>query len=76
MEISNFTEDELREYEAVMKYADVYNATIAYAKREADKSGFGRGVTQERKNVLKLIDQGYSLAQIKRMLSKKTAVCV
>ncbi|MCL2102230.1 MAG: Rpn family recombination-promoting nuclease/putative transposase [Fibromonadales bacterium] len=69
-EISNFNERELREYEAEMKYLDDYNATIAYA----DKSGFGRGVTQERKNVLKLIDQGYSLAQIKRMLSKKAAV--
>ena len=75
-EISNFTEDELRNYEAVMKYADVYNATIAYAKKEAfgegDKSGFGRGAT----HVLKLVDQGYSSAQIKRMLSKKAAVCV
>ena len=78
--ISNFNERELREYEADMKYLDDYNAAIAYAEREAfgkgDKSGFGRGVTQERKNFLKLIDQGYSLAQIKRMLSKKAAVHV
>ena len=70
--ISNFNERELREYEADMKYLDDYNAAIAYAEREADKSGFGRCATQ----VLKLIDQGYSLAQIKRMLSKKAAVHV
>ncbi|MDR2581810.1 MAG: Rpn family recombination-promoting nuclease/putative transposase, partial [Fibromonadaceae bacterium] len=31
---SNFTESELRDYEAAMKEVDVYNATIAYAKKE------------------------------------------
>ncbi|MDR2580650.1 MAG: Rpn family recombination-promoting nuclease/putative transposase [Fibromonadaceae bacterium] len=53
-EISNFTESELRDYEAAMKEIDVYNATIAYAKREGvlegfgrgEKAGFGRGVKQ------------------------------
>jgi predicted transposase/invertase (TIGR01784 family) len=48
--ISNFTESELRDYEASMKEIDVYNATIAYAKREGfgrgEKAGFGRGVKQ------------------------------
>ncbi|MDR2579755.1 MAG: hypothetical protein LBC85_02020, partial [Fibromonadaceae bacterium] len=46
-EFSNFTESELRDYEAAMKEIDVYNATIAYAKRESfgrgEKAGFGRG---------------------------------
>ena len=59
-EISNFNEDELREYEAIMKYADVYNATIAYAERQAEergfgkgeKYGFGKGVMQTVKNML------------------------
>ncbi|MDR2579985.1 MAG: hypothetical protein LBC85_03210, partial [Fibromonadaceae bacterium] len=49
-EFSNFTESELRDYEAAMKEIDVYNATIAYAKREGfgqgEKAGFGRGVKQ------------------------------
>ncbi|MCL2100524.1 MAG: Rpn family recombination-promoting nuclease/putative transposase [Fibromonadales bacterium] len=83
-EISNFTNRELCEYEADMKYLDDYNATITYAKREAfgegeksgfgkgDKSGFGRCAAQ----VVKLVDQGYSSAQIKRMLSKKAVVGV
>ena len=74
--ISNFNERELRKYEAIMKYEAVYNATIAYAERQAfgkgDKSGYGRCAAQ----VVELVDQGYSSAQIKRMLSKKVAVGV
>ena len=56
MEISNFTDRELREYEADMKYLDDYNATIAYAKRESfgegEKSGFGKGIMQTARNML------------------------
>jgi predicted transposase/invertase (TIGR01784 family) len=34
-EIAKFTEEELRSYEARMKYVDDYNATIEYAKKES-----------------------------------------
>jgi predicted transposase/invertase (TIGR01784 family) len=33
-EIAKFTDEELRNYEARMKYVDDYNATIEYAKKE------------------------------------------
>jgi hypothetical protein len=36
-EIAKFTDEELRNYEASMKYVDYYNATIEYAKKESRK---------------------------------------
>ena len=64
-EISNFNEDELREYEAEMKYLDDYNAAIAYAERQA----FGRGMKQNVKQTLlktarNLKSMGISVAKI------------
>jgi hypothetical protein len=38
-EIAKFTDEELRSYEARMKYVDDYNATIEYAKKETAKRG-------------------------------------
>jgi predicted transposase/invertase (TIGR01784 family) len=42
-EISNFTESELREYEASMKALDDYWAGIDYAKKEAKREGWLEG---------------------------------
>ena len=36
-----------------MKYADVYNATITYAKREAKEEGFGLCRRETAKSMLK-----------------------
>jgi predicted transposase/invertase (TIGR01784 family) len=47
-EISNFTESELRDYEASMKALDDYWAGIDYAKKEAARAGEAKGVAKGR----------------------------
>ena len=47
-EICNFTDVELRDYEANMKYLNDYNNTIEYAKKEALAIGETRGMRKGR----------------------------
>ncbi|MDR2999665.1 MAG: Rpn family recombination-promoting nuclease/putative transposase [Fibromonadaceae bacterium] len=65
-EISNFSKEELRAYEASMKEIAVYNATIAYAKKEGEQVGFGRGVKEGREELFSLWESGVSLAEAKQ----------
>jgi predicted transposase YdaD len=69
-EISNFTREELRAYEAAMKEIAVYNATIAYAKKEGEQVGREEGRSEGReertRELFALLDSGVSLTEAKR----------
>jgi hypothetical protein len=65
-EIAKFTDEELRIYEASMKYVDDYNATIECAKKESREEG--------RTEVLDLMEKGYSSGQIKEILRVNSTV--
>ncbi len=65
--ISNFTNSELRDYEANMKYLSDYNNTIEYAKKEGVAIGERRGV----KKLFALLESGVPLAEAKRKFGLK-----
>ena len=63
--ICNFTDSELQDYEANMKYLNDYNNTIEYAKKE----GLEKGVAFGRRQISKLFalwESGMPLAEAKR----------
>ncbi len=74
--ISNFSDSELRDYEANMKYLNDYNNTIEYAKKESwdkgvaigERRGEKRGERRGALKVLELVKQGYKPTQIKKMV--------
>jgi len=86
-EISNFTDRELRSYEANMKYISDYNNTIEYAKKEGvaigeargvargEKQGFLKGILQTAKNMLA---EGFDPACVARItkLPKKQVMAL
>jgi len=69
-EISNFTDSEIRDYEANMKYLNDYRNTIEYAKKESWDKGVAFGERRcEKRSVKKLFalwESGVSLAEAKR----------
>ena len=71
--ICNFTDSELHDYEANMKYLNDYNNTIEYAKKEAlaigETRGMKRGVAIGERKISKLFalwESGVPLAEAKR----------
>jgi len=73
--ICNFTDSELRKYEANMKYLNDYNNTIEYAKKEGVAIGETRGMRKcvaiGRRQIGKLLalwESGVPLAEAKRKL--------
>ena len=75
--ICNFTDVELRSYEANMKYLNDYNNTIEYAKKEGmekgvvigETRGMKRGVAIGERKISKLFalwESGVPLAEAKR----------
>jgi len=68
-EISNFTESELLNYEANMKYLSDYDNTIEYAKKEGiaiGERGKKRAVKLGVKKLFSLLESGVPLAEAKR----------
>jgi predicted transposase/invertase (TIGR01784 family) len=64
-EISNFTESEIKQYEAVMMNRYDYKATIAYAKEEGEAKGEARGVGIGLKRAARnMLAKGYSVADV------------
>jgi len=63
--ICNFTDSELRNYEANMKYLNDYNNTIEYAKKEGMEKGVAIGRRQISK-LFALLESGMPLAEAKR----------
>jgi predicted transposase/invertase (TIGR01784 family) len=63
--ISNFTERELKQYEAAMMNRHDQKAILAYAKEKGEARGLARGkkegILQTAKNMLA---KGYSIAEI------------
>jgi len=72
--ICNFTDSELHDYEANMKYLNDYNNTIEYAKKEGlekgvvigMKKGVAFGTQQTRKELFALWESGMPLDEAKR----------
>ncbi len=73
--ISNFSDSELRDYEANMKYLNDYNNTIEYAKKESwDKGvaiGERRGEKRGVKKLFALWESGVPLVEAKRKFGLK-----
>jgi predicted transposase/invertase (TIGR01784 family) len=67
-EISNFTEDELREYGAAMMNRYDYKASIDYAEKKGEVKGIAIGEAKGMEKVFALLDQGVSLDDAKRKL--------
>jgi hypothetical protein len=68
--ISNFTPEEVSEYEASLMTRWDYNASMKFAKEEGFAIGEARGEARGRNEVLDLMAKGHSLEQIKEMLKK------
>jgi predicted transposase/invertase (TIGR01784 family) len=70
-EIAKFTDEELRIYEARMKYVDDYNATIEYAKKES----WAESRKETLAEVFSLLESGVPLAEAKKRfgLTKKNS---
>jgi hypothetical protein len=71
--ICNFTNSELHDYEANMKYLNDYNNTIEYAKKEGvaigETRGMKKGIAFGRQQIGKLFalwESGMPLAEAKR----------
>jgi len=71
--ICNFTDSELQDYEANMKYLNDYNNTIEYAKKEGvaigETRGMKKGIAFGRQQIGKLfalLESGMPLAEAKR----------
>jgi len=71
-EISNFTDSELRDYEANMKYLNDYRNTIEYAKKEGIAIGERRCEKRSVKKLLALWESGVPLAEAKRKFGLAT----
>jgi predicted transposase/invertase (TIGR01784 family) len=69
-EIAKFTDEELRSYEASMKYVDDYNATIECAKKESREESWA----EFRAEMLDLMEKGYTLGRIKKILMENRSV--
>ena len=60
-EISNFTERELKQYEAAMMNRYDQRAIVAYAEEKGEVRGVKKGILQTAKNMLA---RGYSVAEV------------